>query len=116
MTRSPASDEVPWHLYVIRCRGGLLYTGITTDVERRLAEHREGAPRGARFLRGKKPLKLVFRQEVGPRGAALRLERAVKRMSRPEKLRVIAARTLPAELVERMRTPAARDPEDQSPE
>lgn len=96
----------PWHLYLIRCRGGMLYAGITTDVERRLAEHRAGAPHGARFLRGKKPLRLVFRQEVGSRAAALRAEAAVKKLCRADKLAVIRAGALPVELLERARAGA----------
>jgi predicted GIY-YIG superfamily endonuclease len=50
--------DVSWHLYVVRCRGGELYTGIATDVVRRLSEHESGA--GAKYLRGKGPLALVF--------------------------------------------------------
>lgn len=99
--------DAPWHLYLIRCRGGLLYAGITTDVERRLAEHRAGAPHGARFLRGKRPLRVVFRQEIGSRGAALRAEAAVKKLSRAEKLAVIRTGALPEELLARARGGAA---------
>ncbi|MDT8896425.1 GIY-YIG nuclease family protein [Halomonas sp. I1] len=68
-----------WYLYVIETANGALYTGITTDVERRLAEHRAG--RGAKALRGKGPLHLVYHQAAGDRSAALRLEASVKRLS-----------------------------------
>ncbi|TFH85940.1 GIY-YIG nuclease family protein [Billgrantia azerbaijanica] len=68
-----------WHLYVIETAGGALYTGITTDVARRLAEHAAG--RGAKALRGRGPLRLIHQEAVGSRSEALRLEAAVKRFS-----------------------------------
>lgn len=67
-----------WHLYMIRCGDGSLYTGIAGDVARRLAEHRAG--RGAKYLRGRGPLELVFQQPAGDRAQALRMERQVKRL------------------------------------
>jgi putative endonuclease len=79
---------LPWHLYLVRCADGSLYTGITTDVERRLAAH--GRDRGARRLRGRGPLQLVFCRAVGDRSAALRIERRVKRLDRAQKERLIA--------------------------
>lgn len=80
-----------WHLYLVRCRDGSLYTGITTDVERRLADHDRN--RGARRLRGRGPLQLVFSRAVGDRGAALRLEYRVKRLSRAAKERLVSGET-----------------------
>ncbi|MBB5322034.1 GIY-YIG nuclease family protein [Marinobacter oulmenensis] len=74
-----------WHLYLIRTASGSLYTGITTDVQRRFAEHQAGAPRGARSLRGKGPLTLVFHVPVGERSRALSLEWRVKRWPRARK-------------------------------
>jgi len=76
----------PWYLYLVRCGDGTLYTGISTDVGRRLAEHRGG--RGARYLRGRGPLSLARKIRVGTVGDALKAERKVKRMSpaRKEKL------------------------------
>jgi putative endonuclease len=76
----------PWYLYLLRCADGTLYTGISTDVGRRLAAH--GAGRGARYLRGRGPLLLACKIRVGPCGDALKVERRVKRMSpaRKEKL------------------------------
>ncbi|WP_275287927.1 GIY-YIG nuclease family protein [Halomonas elongata] len=79
-----------WHLYMIETANGALYTGITTDVERRLAEHRAG--RGAKALRGKGPLHLVYHQAVGDRREALRLEAGVKRLSAQGKRRWMAER------------------------
>lgn len=85
-----------WHLYIVRCGDGSLYTGVTTDVQRRLAEHRAGtAGRGARFLRGRGPLTLAFSASVADRSAALRLERRVKRLPRAGKEALIRAGVLP---------------------
>ncbi|MDY6841130.1 MAG: GIY-YIG nuclease family protein [Pseudomonadota bacterium] len=74
-----------WHLYLLRTASGALYTGISTDVERRFAEHQAGAPKGARSLRGKGPLELVFRAQAGDRSRASRLEWYIKRWPRSRK-------------------------------
>ena len=73
-----------YSLYILRCADGSLYTGIALDVARRLEEHQSGV-RGAKYLRGRAPLELVFEQPAGDRAAALRLEYRVKRLSRLEK-------------------------------
>ncbi|MBC8328968.1 MAG: GIY-YIG nuclease family protein [Planctomycetes bacterium] len=72
-----------WFLYLVRCADGSLYTGIATDVERRFEVHRSG--KGARYLRGRGPLELVFRQPAGSRGLALQLESRVKRLAKRDK-------------------------------
>lgn len=74
-----------WHVYLVRCSDGALYTGITTDLARRLAEHRRGGGRGARRLRGRSPLRLVASRLVGRRGLALKLEHRIKRLSKSRK-------------------------------
>jgi putative endonuclease len=76
-----------WYLYLLRCRDGSLYTGISTDVERRLKAHREN--RGARRLRGRGPLQLVYSRPVGDRAQALRIEHRVKRLSKAAKERLV---------------------------
>lgn len=81
-----------WHLYLVRTAAGALYTGITTDVERRFAEHQAGAPKGARSLRGKGPLTLEFSAEVGNRAEASRLEWQVKRWPRTRKEALVQGR------------------------
>ncbi len=86
------SDVSQWKLYLIRCANGDLYTGISTDVQRRLREHMNN--RGARSLRGKGPLKLVFNCEAGNRSQALRLEYRVKKLSKPEKEALIKGKRL----------------------
>ena len=72
-----------WHVYLIRCADGSLYTGITTDVERRLAEHRAG--KGAKYLRGRGPLELAYSRPIGDRAAASREEARIKRLSKAAK-------------------------------
>ncbi len=74
-----------WSLYVLRCGDGTLYCGVSTDVARRLATHRAG--KGARYTRGRTPLRLVYEVVLGDRGDALRGEAAWKRLTRKEKLR-----------------------------
>ena len=74
-------------LYILRCGDGTLYTGITTDVERRLETHRSG--KGAKYTRGRGPLVLVYREACADRSAALRRELEVKALSREEKLALI---------------------------
>lgn len=72
-----------WYLYILRCGDGTLYTGITTDVERRLEEHRQG--RGAKYTRGRGPLELAYQEECGTHSEALKREYAVKQLTREEK-------------------------------
>jgi putative endonuclease len=76
-------------LYILRCADDSLYTGITTDVERRVSEHESGR-RGARYLRGKGPLEIVFCHAVGDRARASQLEYRVKQLSRSRKEALIA--------------------------
>lgn len=81
-----------WFLYLVRTRNDTLYTGITTDVERRFAEHQAGGPRAARSLRGKGPLELAFAAEIGERTRAARLEYALKRWPRTRKEMLVAGK------------------------
>ena len=74
-----------WHLYMIRVKSGSLYTGITKDVDRRFAEHAEGGKKGSKYLRARRPLTLVFREKIGTRSQALKVECAVKNLSKPAK-------------------------------
>ncbi|MEE1035973.1 MAG: GIY-YIG nuclease family protein [Oscillospiraceae bacterium] len=79
--------ESVWHLYILRCKDGSLYTGITTDVEKRLEMHRSG--KGAKYTRGRAPLELVYREECGDHSAALKRELEVKALPRKEKWMLI---------------------------
>ncbi len=77
-----------WYIYMIRCRNNSLYTGITTDVERRLKQHESG--KGAKYLRGKAPLTLVFQKAVGSRSLASKVEIAIKSLSKKEKEQLLS--------------------------
>ena len=78
-----------WFLYMVRCGDNSLYTGITTDVGRRIAEHRGRGKIGAKYLRGKGPLELVYKKKVGTRSEALKMECWVKGMKKNEKEEMI---------------------------
>ena len=80
-----------WHLYLLRTRHGAIYTGIATDVARRVAEHEGGGPRAAKALRGKGPFDLIYCTGLGEREVALRAESAMKRLSRARKIRIASA-------------------------
>jgi putative endonuclease len=80
--------ETHWFVYMLRTGSGALYTGITTDPARRLAEH-QGGKRGARSLRGKGPLTLVWQCRAADRAAASRLEAQLKRLGKQDKERIV---------------------------
>ena len=82
-------------VYILRCADGTLYTGSTDDVARRAAAHNSG--RGAKYTRGRGPVEVVYREECPDKSAALRRESAVKKLSRAEKLRLIAGGALAKE-------------------
>ncbi|AKH63703.1 MULTISPECIES: GIY-YIG nuclease family protein [Photorhabdus] len=76
-----------WVLYLLKTKTGMLYTGITTDINRRFAQHVKG--KGAKALRGKGPLQLVFNSYAGDRASASRLEYQVKQLSKQQKERLV---------------------------
>lgn len=88
-----------WYIYLIRTGDGSLYTGITTDVERRFAEHRKHGPRGSRYLRGRGPLAIVYRARIGDRSKALRAERRLKRLPKQTKETIVRSRPTVEELI-----------------
>ena len=73
-----------WSIYLLRCADGSMYTGIATDVSRRISEHEQGK-RGAKYLRGRGPFELFYQRAVGDRSVATRIEYCVKQLSRSEK-------------------------------
>ena len=75
--------ESQWYLYILRCKDNTLYTGITTDVEKRLEAHRSG--KGAKYTRGRAPLELVYRETCGSHSDALKREAEIKKLSRQSK-------------------------------
>lgn len=88
----------PYHLYILSCADGTLYTGVTTDVERRVREHNGvsgsggtiGAGRGAKYTRARRPVALVYSRRFRDRSSAQGAEAALKKLSREEKLALIA--------------------------
>lgn len=76
-----------WHVYIIECKDKTLYTGITTDIDRRISEHSSG--KGGRFTRNRTPVKLVYKQQVPDRSAALKREAEIKQLKRKAKLDLI---------------------------
>ena len=83
-----------WSLYIIETECGKLYTGISKDAQKRFQDHKD-SPKGAKFLRGFKPKKLVFTQEGLTRSEALKLEIRVKKLTRAQKLALIKSGSLP---------------------
>lgn len=83
--------EKSWHLYILRCGDGTLYTGITTDVQHRLEAHRQG--RGAKYTRGRGPLELVYQEPCQDHSQALRRELEIKALPRQEKETLILSFT-----------------------
>ncbi len=82
----PTAPGAAWQVYMLRCADGTLYTGITTDVDRRVAEHNgEGGP-GARYTRSRRPVALVYVEAAASRAEAARREAAIKRLDRARKL------------------------------
>ncbi|WFF43204.1 GIY-YIG nuclease family protein [Salinicola endophyticus] len=88
--REAGGADRPWYLYLIETAAGALYTGITTDVARRFAEHSRG--KGARALRGRGPLTLRHVERVGSQSEALKREAAIKRLGAAQKRHWLAQR------------------------
>ena len=80
-----------WCVYLLRCADGTLYTGITTDVARRVEEHNGNGGPGARYTRSRRPVELVYVESAADRAEASRREAAIKRLDRAGKLRLCAS-------------------------
>lgn len=81
-----ASD---WYVYILRCDDGTLYTGVTVDLQRRLAQHNGEYAGGPRYTRGRRPVSLLWSEPAADRSAAQRREAAIKQLSKSEKLRLL---------------------------
>ncbi len=77
-----------WIVYILRCTDGTLYTGITNDLERRMAEHEAG--QGAKYTKGRGPFKLVYQEICQDRGVASRREIEIKSLDRKAKLSLVS--------------------------
>ena len=82
--------ESTWYLYILKCKDGTFYTGITTDVEKRLEMHRSG--KGAKYTRGRGPLELVYSETCENHSQALKRECEVKKLPKDQKLQLISGR------------------------
>lgn len=87
-----ADGSREWTVYIVRCDDGSLYTGVTTEPDRRLAEH-GGSGRGARYFNGRRPLRIEYREPHHTRSSACRREAEIKKLSRAGKLRLISGGT-----------------------
>ena len=76
-----------WTVYILRCGDGTLYTGITNDLNHRVAEHESG--RGAKYTRGRGPFQLVYQETCNDRGLASQRENEIKSLNRKTKLLLI---------------------------
>jgi putative endonuclease len=83
----------------VRRRDGALYTGISTDVRRRIAEHARKRGKGAKSLRGRGPLHLVFQRVIGSRGLALRVEGTIKKLPKARKEELIVKEVMIDKLI-----------------
>ncbi|NQW22317.1 MAG: GIY-YIG nuclease family protein [SAR202 cluster bacterium] len=77
-----------WTVYILQCADGTLYTGITNDLERRMAEHEAG--QGAKYTRGRGPLQLVYQEICQDRGVAAKREFEIKSLDRKAKLALVS--------------------------
>lgn len=84
----PDLPTTSWSIYIVRCADNSLYTGITTDVDRRLKEHNDGKS-GAKYTRNRRPVSLVYQESAESRSHASRREREIKRLTQRQKLDLI---------------------------
>ena len=85
-----AARRSRWHVYLLRCADGTLYTGITTDVSRRVKQHNAGT--ASRYTRSRRPVVLLYHKRVTDQSAALKREIAIKKLSREEKESLVATK------------------------
>jgi len=99
-----------WFLYLIRTKNGALYTGITTDVARRVAEHGGTDGRGAKYLRAKGPLQVAYQVEIGSRELALKVEHRMKGLPKGMKEAIVRSDPSDSELLRLLSLDAPRGP------
>lgn len=78
-----------YHIYILRCADSSLYTGITTDLDRRIIEHNTNNQKWAKYTRVRRPVKLVYSEQYTTRSEACRREYFIKQLPRDEKLKLI---------------------------
>lgn len=80
---------MPWLVYIVECKDGSLYTGITNNLARRLTQHNEG--KGARYTRGRGPVRLVYQRDCESKSDALKQELTIKKLT-PHQKRALVSR------------------------
>ena len=86
-------SDSDWYVYIVACADGTLYTGITTDVDRRVDKHNDG--KASRYTRSRLPVTLVYKEAATGRSAASKRERLIKALSREDKLALVNHSTCP---------------------
>lgn len=82
--------DAPWYVYILECADRTLYTGIASDLQRRLSQHNGEQAGGPKYTRGRRPVRLLWSVEAGDRSAALQREAAIKKLTRADKLRLVS--------------------------
>ena len=80
--------EKDWYVYMVECNDGSYYTGVTTDLDRRVKEH-NSSPKGSKYTKTRRPVKLVYHEHVHNRSLACKLEAAWKKYPRKTKIAMI---------------------------
>ena len=83
-------NQTPYFVYILRCSDNTLYTGITTDLQRRIDEHNH-SPKGAKYTRNRRPVALAYSEGCPDKSSAAKREYAIKKLTRDEKERLIGA-------------------------
>lgn len=94
------NDNKEWFVYILRCGNGALYTGVTTDVARRVGEHEQKGRLAARFTRAFAPVELVYSCRTGSKSLAYRLEYRIKRLAREKKEFIVSSSLSRQQLIE----------------
>jgi putative endonuclease len=84
-THRSSLAPLPWLVYILRCVDDTLYTGITTDITRRIHEHNTDNKVGSKYARVRRPVRLVYQETYASRSEASKREAAIKKLSRQEK-------------------------------
>jgi putative endonuclease len=85
--------QTPYYVYIVRCSDNTLYTGITTDLERRIDEHNT-SPKGAKYTRNRRPVTLAYSEECDGKSSASKREYTIKRLTRTQKEQLIATASI----------------------
>jgi putative endonuclease len=101
-THNSFMKKTDWYLYFIRCRNGSLYTGISTNVDRRFQQHQNPGRGGSKYLKGRGPLVLVFQSKVGAFSLALKVERKVKKLPKNKKEKIWQDSPYLAEIIQKI--------------